>query len=71
MNGILEIEQRKPVKEDENPYANLENLILACPLCNNAKSNLIDEDSWRKFFVDSMRAYYKKLLNAELINEKP
>jgi hypothetical protein len=39
-----------------------ENMILACPLCNNAKSNLIDEESWCELFVPAMQEYYKKLL---------
>ena len=71
-NGILEIEQKTPVNESENKkaYSDFENLILACPLCNNAKSNLIDESSWRDIFVDSMREYYEKLLGRKLKNSQ-
>lgn len=64
--GTLEIEKKDP----SQPYI-MENVILACPLCNNAKSNLLDEKSWRELFVDPMREYYKKLLGKELKNPKP
>lgn len=57
-SGTLEIERRDSA---ENSYGK-ENIILACPLCNNAKSNLIDEESWRDFFVEPMQKYYKKIL---------
>lgn len=56
-NGTLEIEKRNP--SDGYKYGNI---ILACPLCNNAKSNLIDEKSWCDIFVPAMQAYYNKLL---------
>lgn len=62
-SGTLEIERL-----NSNDDYSEKNIILACPLCNNAKSNLIDENSWRDFFVDSMRKYYKKLLD-ELKNQ--
>ena len=65
--GTLEIE-RKDCKS--NSYAK-DNIILACPLCNNAKSNLISEDDWRDTFVEAMRAYYEKLLGKKLENPKP
>jgi hypothetical protein len=64
--GTLQIE-RKDSKD--NSY-HVSNLILACPLCNNAKSNLIDEVSWRDFFVGAMIKYYEKLLVEKLINDK-
>jgi len=64
--GTLEIERKDSIK---NKY-NEDNSILACPLCNNAKSNLIDEYSWVDIFVKPMRKYYKKLLNRELEYDK-
>jgi hypothetical protein len=70
-NGILEIEQKTPINETEKKvYSDFNNLILACPLCNNAKSNLIDESSWREIFVEPMRGYYEKLLGRKLKNYK-
>jgi hypothetical protein len=56
--GTLEIE-----KIDPNGKYDFENCILACPLCNNAKSNLIDSKSWIDYFVKPMKKYYKKLLS--------
>jgi len=56
-SGTLEIERVDSSKKYEK-----DNMILACPLCNNAKSNLIDEESWRDFFVPVMKEYYEKLL---------
>ena len=61
-SGTLEIER----KDSENNSYHVDNLILACPLCNNAKSNLIDEKSWRELFVQPMRNYYEKLLKRPL-----
>ncbi|MDQ6988748.1 MAG: hypothetical protein Q9M19_02620 [Mariprofundaceae bacterium] len=65
--GTLEIERRDSETNEYNP----ENCILACPLCNNAKSNLIDEENWMSLFAEPMREYYKKLLGKDLKNEKP
>ena len=64
--GTLEIEKRDSSKE----YT-FTNIILACPLCNNAKSNLIDEDSWRDLFVKPMRKFYEKRLGKTLSNDIP
>jgi len=64
--GTLEIERKD---SSTNTY-NEHNSILACPLCNNAKSNLIDENSWINLFVLPIRKYYMKLLNKDLIYDK-
>ncbi len=66
-SGTLEIERR----DSENNEYSPKNCILACPLCNNAKSNLIDEDNWVLLFVEPMREYYKKLLGKDLENPNP
>jgi hypothetical protein len=60
--GTLEIERKN---SNINTYDE-NNSVLACPLCNNAKSNLIDEDSWIKLFVSPIRQYYKQLLGENL-----
>ena len=65
--GTLEIE-RTDSKEKIYKFSNL---ILACPLCNNAKSNLIDEKGWREIFATPMREYYKRILKKELLNPNP
>lgn len=57
-SGVLEIER----KDNKNNSYHISNLVLACPLCNNAKSNLIDEDSWKEFFKKPMQEYYQRLL---------
>ncbi len=56
--GTMEIERVNSNKG----YTN-DNCIMACPLCNNAKSNLISERDWRDYFVESMKKYYEKELN--------
>ena len=58
-SGSLEIERRDSTSNSYRP----ENIVLACPLCNNAKSNLIDEESWKVLFKQPMKEYYKKLLD--------
>ena len=63
--GTLEIEQ-KEAPEQGKKYKDLSNLVLACPLCNNAKSNLIDENSWRELFASPIRTYYERQLGKEL-----
>lgn len=62
--GSLEIERLEPSIEGTLYHGyTYGNCILACPLCNNAKSNLIDDASWRTLFVPAMKLYYKKLLD--------
>lgn len=58
--GVLEIERR-----DSTLGYDFKNCILACPLCNNAKSNLIDEDSWCNYFKPAMKAFYQELLKED------
>jgi len=56
--GTMEIE-----KLDPNKGYTFDNSVLSCPFCNNAKSNLISEDDWRKFFVPAMKNYFKSILS--------
>ncbi|MBC5992420.1 hypothetical protein [Pontibacter cellulosilyticus] len=55
--GTLEIEKLDPSKD----YT-YENSVLSCPFCNNAKSNLISEEDWRRFFAPAMKDYFKSIL---------
>jgi len=55
--GTMEIEKLN----SEGAYT-YDNCIMACPLCNNAKSNLISDKDWRAFFVEPMKNYYQKEL---------
>lgn len=59
--GTMEIE-----KKDSKGEYTYDNCIMACPLCNNAKSNLISDEDWRRFFVEPMRRYYETELNSKL-----
>ena len=56
--GTLEIE-----KLNSSEGYTFKNSVLACPFCNNAKSNLISEKDWREFFKPAMQQYHKKLLS--------
>ncbi|MGM0579765.1 MAG: hypothetical protein ACQETL_03740 [Bacteroidota bacterium] len=56
--GTLEIE-----KLDPSEGYTYENSVLACPFCNNAKSNLISETDWKEFFVPAMKKYLNQILN--------
>ncbi len=58
--GTLEIEKLNP-----NVGYTPENSVLACPFCNNAKSNLISENDWRTFFTPAMKEYFKNILADE------
>jgi len=59
--GTLEIEKLNPSKG----YT-YDNSVLSCPFCNNAKSNLISEDDWRKFFVPAMKNYFNSILRDDI-----
>ena len=56
--GSLEIEKLNPLKG----YT-FDNSVLSCPLCNNAKSNLISEEDWRKYFAPAMKRYFNSILS--------
>jgi 5-methylcytosine-specific restriction endonuclease McrA len=58
VKGTLQIER---INSKTNSYE-AKNIILACPLCNNAKSNLIDDRSWCGLFAPAMTKYYNRLL---------
>ena len=66
--GSLEIENTDP---DPAKRYTFKNVILACPLCNNGKSNLINENDWRRFFAVPMRNYYELLLGEPLSSPLP
>jgi len=58
-NGTLQIEKLKP-DEGYNP----DNCVLACVLCNNAKSDLISDDDFKSKFAEPMREYLQeKIIN--------
>lgn len=55
--GTLEIEKLNP--SEGYTYSNS---VLCCPFCNNAKSNLISEEDWRRFFAPVMKNYFNSIL---------
>lgn len=55
-NATLHIERLKP-KDDYS----VDNCVLACALCNNAKSDMIKADDYKKFFGEAMRKFLKHL----------
>lgn len=57
-NGAMEIDR----KDQKLEYEVIDNLVFACPLCNNAKSNLVSSDDWQEFFAGAMKKYYEKIL---------
>ncbi len=56
--GTLQIERKDP-GEGYIPT----NCVLACVLCNNAKSDLITHDDFMKFFKDPIKNYIAEMSN--------
>lgn len=63
-NATLHIERLKP-KEPYSP----ENTKLACSLCNNAKSDLISQENYEKYFAESMTNFLKDLDSGKIENK--
>lgn len=55
-SGSLQIERLDP----EGGY-NSKNCKLACVLCNNAKSDMIDKDDFEKYIAYAFRDYWEKI----------
>ena len=53
----LELERKEPNK----PYDDLENLVLCCYWCNNAKTDEFTEDEFRKIGVEIGKALKRRL----------
>ena len=63
-NATLHIEQKTPKQGySEN------NCVLACALCNNAKSDMINEENFKTYFADSMRTFISDLLSGKIAND--
>ncbi|MCV3418186.1 hypothetical protein L8V92_02710 [Campylobacter lari] len=56
-NSSLQIERLDPDKG-----YNEENCVLACCICNNAKSDMISASDFKDYFSDSVKNFYKNLL---------
>lgn len=53
---------------DSNKGYTPDNTALACPLCNNAKSDMIRYDNFQKYFKKSMREFIEDLLSGKITN---
>ncbi|MEI7999312.1 MAG: hypothetical protein WCH62_07410 [Candidatus Omnitrophota bacterium] len=64
--GGLEVERKDGLTYNEG------NCVLACPLCNNAKSDLISSDDFKNYIASGIRKYqgakYRKDQRSALIN---
>ncbi|AJC84254.1 hypothetical protein IMC75_05135 [Campylobacter peloridis] len=56
-SGSLQIERLDPDKG-----YNEENCVLACCICNNAKSDMISAENFKKYFKTPIENFYKDLL---------
>lgn len=59
--GVISSKKFSPTLQIERKNSSAEyskdNCILACSLCNNAKSDLINEEDFRKYFSRPMKEY--------------
>lgn len=55
-SGKLQIDKKTP----ENGY-NEKNCVFACVLCNNAKSDMISEEDFKKFIAPAFSDYWKEI----------
>ncbi|MCH3697114.1 hypothetical protein [Campylobacter lari] len=62
-NSSLQIERLDPDKG-----YNEENCVLACCICNNAKSDMISAENFKKYFKTPIESFYKDLLENKTTN---
>ena len=62
--ATLQVERKIPAPEGKYTP---ENCVLACPICNNAKSDMISSEDYKIFFADTASEYWE-LLKARLEN---
>ena len=55
-SGELQIERKNP----DGDYC-ADNCDFACVICNNAKSDMISEDDFKKFFVPGIKEYWEHI----------
>ena len=55
--GKLEVERKDGAEYSER------NCVLCCPLCNNAKSDLISSSDFKSYISNGIREYQKALSN--------
>lgn len=59
-NGTLQIKRLNPNKG----YVE-DNCVLACCICNNAKSDMINAKNFKEYFAESVKKFYNDLLNGK------
>ena len=59
-NSTLQIERLNPDKG----YVK-DNCVLACCICNNAKSDMINAKNFKEYFEESVKKFYNDLLNGK------
>ena len=62
--ATLHIERKHPDKG-----YNADNCVLACSLCNNAKSDMISAANFKQYFAKSVRDFVCDLLNGKITNQ--
>ena len=62
-NATLHIEQKTPKQGYKSA-----NRVLACALCNNAKSDMISDENFKAYFGDKMREFIADLLKGKITN---
>lgn len=55
-------------RKDPDAGYNAENCELACSLCNNAKSDMISAENYKKFFSEKMREFLESLYEGKIKN---
>ncbi|MGX2981912.1 hypothetical protein [Helicobacter sp. 23-1045] len=63
-NPTLHIEQKTPKQGYKST-----NRVLACALCNNAKSDMISDENFRAYFADCVRKFVADLLSGKITND--
>ncbi|MBF7047814.1 hypothetical protein IY804_06995 [Campylobacter volucris] len=53
---------------DPDKGYNEENCVLACCICNNAKSDMINTENFKKYFGKHIKSFYEDLLNNKTTN---
>ena len=55
-------------RKDSSKGYSENNCVLACALCNNAKSDMISDENFRAYFGKQMREFISDLLSGEIEN---
>ena len=56
-------------RKDSSKGYSENNCVLACALCNNAKSDMISDENFRAYFGDKMREFIDDLLSGKITND--